>query len=105
MDWSAPGSPVHRISQARIPEWGVISYSGNLPDPGIEPASPASSALAGGFFTTAPPGKPFKRDKALINGNKVGQLLSWISAQSFPLGPLFCIMGSQENHLMCLLFV
>ena len=26
-----------------------------LPDPGIEPPSPA---LAGGFFTTAPPGKP-----------------------------------------------
>ena len=28
---------------------------GNLPDPGIEPASPA---LAVGFFTTVPPGKP-----------------------------------------------
>ena len=27
----------------------------DLPDPGIEPPSPA---LAGGFFTTAPPGKP-----------------------------------------------
>ena len=28
---------------------------GHLPDPGIEPTSPA---LAGGFFTTEPPGKP-----------------------------------------------
>ena len=28
----------------------------DLPDPGIEPTSPA---LAGGFFTTEPPGKPF----------------------------------------------
>ena len=28
---------------------------GNLPDPGIEPISPA---LAGGFFTPEPPGKP-----------------------------------------------
>ena len=28
---------------------------GDLPDPGIEPASPA---LAGRFFTTEPPGKP-----------------------------------------------
>ena len=28
---------------------------GDPPDPGIEPMSPA---LAGGFFTTAPPGKP-----------------------------------------------
>ena len=30
----------------------------NLPNPGIEPTSPASPALAGGFFTTEPPGKP-----------------------------------------------
>ena len=28
-----------------------------LPDPGIEPESLASPALADGFFTTAPPGK------------------------------------------------
>ena len=28
-----------------------------LPDPGIEPTSLASTALAGGFFTNAPPGK------------------------------------------------
>ena len=27
---------------------------GDLPDPGIEPMSPESPALAGGFFTTAP---------------------------------------------------
>ena len=26
---------------------------GDLPDPGIEPASPLSPALAGGFFTTS----------------------------------------------------
>ena len=29
---------------------------GNLPDPGIDPASLASSAWAGGFFTTVVPG-------------------------------------------------
>ena len=33
-------------------------FPGDLPDPGIEPASSESSALAGGFFTTEPPGKP-----------------------------------------------
>ena len=33
---------------------------GDLPDPGIEPVSLLSSALAGGLFTTAPPGKPHK---------------------------------------------
>ena len=31
---------------------------GDLPDPGIKPASPVSPALAGGFFTAEPPGKP-----------------------------------------------
>ena len=31
---------------------------GDLPDPGIKPMSPASTAFAGGFFTTEPPGKP-----------------------------------------------
>ena len=30
---------------------------GDLPDPEIEPVSPNSPTLAGGFFTTAPPGK------------------------------------------------
>ena len=32
-------------------------FPGDLPDPGIEPMSPVSPALAGGFFTTKPPGK------------------------------------------------
>ena len=31
---------------------------GDLPDPGIEPMSLMSPALAGGFFTTAPSRKP-----------------------------------------------
>ena len=31
---------------------------GDLPDPGIEPTSLVSPALAGGFFTTVSPGKP-----------------------------------------------
>ena len=31
---------------------------GDLPDPGINPTSPA---LAGRFFTTEPPGKPFEK--------------------------------------------
>ena len=32
---------------------------GDLPDPGIEPVSPESPALAGRFFSTLPPGKPW----------------------------------------------
>ena len=37
--------------------WSGLPFPslGDLPDPGIGPTSPE---LAGGFFTTAPPGKP-----------------------------------------------
>ena len=43
MDCSLPGSSVHGVSQARILGWGGLSFPspGHLPDPGIEPASPA----------------------------------------------------------------
>ena len=54
MDCSLPGCPVHGILQARILEWVAFPPPGDLPDPGIKPASPA---LAGGFFTTEPCGK------------------------------------------------
>ena len=60
MKHSPPGPCVHAISQARIQEWVAISFSRDLAKPGIEPVSPA---LAGGFFTTEPPGKPFIRLK------------------------------------------
>ena len=59
LDCSQPGSPVHGILQAKILEWIAISYSRVLTDPGIEPTSLGSPALAGGFFTTEPPGKPY----------------------------------------------
>ena len=35
---------------------------GDLPNPEIEPTSPVSPALAGGFFTTELPGKPKCKD-------------------------------------------
>ena len=40
--------------------WSGLPFPspGDLPDPGIGPESPASPALAGGWFTTVPPGKP-----------------------------------------------
>ena len=64
MDRSPLGSSVHGVLQARILEWGAISFSeGNLPNPGIEPVSPA---LAGGFFTTEPPGKPHGDSYSLL---------------------------------------
>ena len=55
-DNSLPGSSVHGFSQARILELPFLS-PGALPHPGMEPVSPA---LAGGFFTIEPPGKPIR---------------------------------------------
>ena len=54
MDYSPPGSSVHGILRTRILEGVAISSFRDLPNPGIEPTSPA---LAGGFLTTEPPGK------------------------------------------------
>ena len=52
--------------------WSGLPFSPpeDLPDPGIEPTSLASPALAGRFFTTVPPGKPIQL--ILINNNLVG---------------------------------
>ena len=44
MDCSLQGSSVHGIFQASILEWVTISSPGDLPDPGIEPGSPALQA-------------------------------------------------------------
>ena len=40
--------------------WSGLPYlpPGQPPDPGIEPTSPVSLAVAGRFFTTEPPSKP-----------------------------------------------
>ena len=40
--------------------WSGLPFPtlGHLPDPGVKPMSFVSPVLAGGFFTTEPPGKP-----------------------------------------------
>ena len=55
MDCSLPGSSLHGVLQARVLEWvAIFLLQGNLPDPGIEPRSPAFQADA---LTSEPPGK------------------------------------------------
>jgi len=39
-----PGSPVHVILWARILRWVAMSSSGDLPNSGLKPASPALQA-------------------------------------------------------------
>ena len=59
-DCSPPGSSVQGIFSQEYWSWLSFPTPGDLPDPGIKPACPVSPALAGGFFTTEPPGKPLK---------------------------------------------
>ena len=55
MDCSLPGSFVHGIFQTRLLEWVAISFSGDLPDPGIKSGSPA---LQDNALPSEPPEKP-----------------------------------------------
>ena len=55
---SPPGPSVHGILQKE--PWSGVPFPppGDLPDPGVAPASPEAPVWPGGFSTTAPPGKP-----------------------------------------------
>ena len=62
--FSTPWTVAHQAPQSmefpRQEYWhGLpVPSPGDLPDPGIEPSSPVSPVLAGGFLTNKPPGKP-----------------------------------------------
>ena len=65
---------------------------GDLPDPGTEPKSVTSPALAGGFFTAEPPGKsplervaiPFSRGSSQL---KDQSLISCLAGRFFTTEP------------------
>ena len=59
MDCSPPGSFVYGISQARTLEWVAISFSKGSPTQGGDLQTQV--CLAGKFFTTETPGKPWPR--------------------------------------------
>ena len=67
MDCSLPASSIHGIFQARVLEWVAIPSPGDLPNPGIDPRSPALQADS--FLPTESPEKP---------------QIVWISPQSHP---------------------
>ena len=55
--WTVARQAPLSMEFSRQEYWSGLSFPavGDLPHPGIEPASPA---LSGRFFTTGPPGKP-----------------------------------------------
>ena len=58
--WTVAHQAPLSIGFSRQKYWSRLPFPppGDLPDPGIEPASLVSPALAGRFFTTEPPGNP-----------------------------------------------
>ena len=73
------GSAVHRLQSSVVVAFGLCCSTacGIFPDQGSNPVSPA---LAGGFFTTEPPGKPpnlvFKWPMSILKGFTFAQLFT-----------------------------
>ena len=59
MDCSPPGSSVHGLLQARVPEWIAMPSSGGLLDPGTESASPV---LQANLSPSESQGKPYTKE-------------------------------------------
>ena len=72
MDYSPPGSSVHGISQARKLKWVAMIPPGDLPNPGIEPASPTTPVLQVDSLLLSRQESPFSYDLVL---DSVAQLV------------------------------
>ena len=77
--WTVACQALLSMEFSRQEYWSGLPFlpPGDVPDPGIEPASPVFPALASRFFTTTPPGEPHES----ITGNekdgqRVGQVFS-----------------------------
>ena len=68
IDGSPPGTTIPGILQARILEWIAISFSRDLPDPGIKPWYPALQADS---LPTEPLWKPIEYGKIHSNEAEV----------------------------------
>ena len=68
MDCSPPGFSVHGILQARILGWVAFPSPGDLPDPDVEPKSPALQAYS---LLLVPLGKPFRSILATIGDSEM----------------------------------
>ena len=76
MDCSPPGSSVYGIYRQEYQSGLPVPSPGDLPDPGMEPESLVSPVLAGGFFTTTPPGKHYQNHiKGLLEHKALGPSL------------------------------
>ena len=66
--WTIVHQASASIGFSRQEYWSGLPFlpPGNLLDTGMELSSPASPALAGGFFTTESPGKPIIEESGFL---------------------------------------
>ena len=76
MDYSLSGSSVHGIFQARERSGLPFPSPGDLPNPGIEPRSPALQADA---LTSEPPGKRSKMSYAYVFVSMTSKVFTFFS--------------------------
>ena len=97
------GSSVQGISQARILTWVAMPFSGDLSDPGTSPA------LASGFLTTEPQGKPRDWHEETVEMLVLHWILysecwgAWTFSPS--LGVCRLLLGSSTGTPVCLFLV
>ena len=72
--WTIDQAPLS-MESSRQESWSGLPFPtpGDLPHPGMEPASLASPALAGGFFTPEPPGRSEWESARLTEGGRKGK--------------------------------
>ena len=77
--WTVPCQAPLSMEFSRQEYWSRLPFPppGDLPDPGIEPMSPLSPAMAGGFFTTETPGKPLVLVKCLKEQEDISGNAEW----------------------------
>ena len=98
MNYIAFQTPLSRRF-SRQEYWSGLPFSppGNLPNPGIKPMSPA---LAGGFFTTEPPGKPvsiYTHRDTVIKNEDLLFATTWVGLE----GIMLSVISQRRTNTLC----
>ena len=104
--WTAAHQALLSMGLSRQEYWRGLPCPppGALPQPGIKPTSPASPALAGGFFTTEPPRKPQGTTSICKSSlvTYIGQINRFESGIHFPIENVFqqYLNLNQQNFIL-----
>ena len=90
--WTIGRQPPLSMRFSRQEHWSTLPCPppGYYPDPGIEPESLTSLGLAGRFFTTSAPGKPFSDTELLISSWGISYICTPILVHRMCLSSPWC---------------